>query len=74
MDLPQTWDYMAKRLHDCVFCGLPSTERIYVKPDYADQIREMLQNAGYKYISYRDRFVLFTTGLQLDRSFSDGQI
>ncbi len=74
MSVEQAWLHIMGRLHDCVFCGLEKTEKIEVNKDFTEKIKIALQGAGIRYLEYKNRFVIFTTGLQLDKSFSDGQV
>lgn len=62
------------KLHDCVFCGLPSTETITFPREYAEDLFMALSASGVKFLMSDTKIVLFTTGIQLDKFFDDRQV
>ena len=74
MKLEETVNVIMNKLHDCVFCGLPKTEPIKIDDDIENDVYNFLCNNGLGFLMGCGKVVVFTTGLQLDKSFSDGQV
>lgn len=74
MTFEELLEYVNKRLHDCVFCGLGKTEAIEFQKEYADALYNSLLQSGVKFLMSDCKVVLFTTGIQLDKFFDDRQV
>ena len=72
--MEQVLNHLGERLHDCVFCGLEKTEWISIPEEFVDTVIEFIKARNIYYMFFNNKVTLFTTGLQLDKSFSDGQI